>query len=337
MFAIKRKKHLYYLMLCCLALPLTAANSSAAETANDPPSAETQENGLPADETEEIYVENEWSYVDDSMDTSGGIPPQAEGRLGRIMETGVLRVATEPYFPPQEFIDPAREGQDRYVGADMELARLIAQRMGVELQIMEMSFNKVLEAAREGTCDLAISALAYTPGRAAVMEFSKGYYFPREGSVTGLLIREEDKDLLTDTQALADKNLIAQSGSIQEALLADNVLRYSQFRRVESMQQVYSAVEDGTADAGAADMEAARMYIENNPDCGLILMDGVHYSLEEQYQGDRVAAAKGELQLIYFVNGVIDEVTDSGIYDGWYEEYSHLVGTLETDPDGGNK
>ena len=89
---------------------------------------------------EEAFVENEWNYVDRSMDVSRGIPENATGVLERIRRTGVLRVATEPYFPPQEFIDPDRTGQQQYAGADMELARLIAERMGVELQIVPMEF-----------------------------------------------------------------------------------------------------------------------------------------------------------------------------------------------------
>ena len=85
--------------------------------------------------SETVYNVNEWNYVDSSMDVSGGIPEDASGVLARIRERGVLRVATEPYYPPQEFIDPGFDGQDKYRGADMELARLIAERMGVELHI----------------------------------------------------------------------------------------------------------------------------------------------------------------------------------------------------------
>ena len=73
------------------------------------------------------YVENEWNYVDGSMDISGGIPETANGVLARIRERGVLRVSTELYYAPQEFIDPDQEGQDSYTGADMELARAIKE------------------------------------------------------------------------------------------------------------------------------------------------------------------------------------------------------------------
>ena len=84
-----------------------------------------------ADDEEQIYVENEWNFVDGSMNAMHGIPDDATGVLDRIRRKGVLRVATEPYYPPQEFIDPDMTGQDQYAGADMELARLIAARMGV--------------------------------------------------------------------------------------------------------------------------------------------------------------------------------------------------------------
>ena len=68
----------------------------------------------------ETYEENAFGFVDTVMDSGDGIPEDAEGRLGRIREVGVLRVATEPYFVPQEYIDPSLSGQARFVGADMD-------------------------------------------------------------------------------------------------------------------------------------------------------------------------------------------------------------------------
>lgn len=67
------------------------------------------------------------------MDVDHGIPDNATGVMDRIKRKGVLRVATEPYFAPYEFIDHEQFDQRQYAGADMELARLIAEKMGVEL------------------------------------------------------------------------------------------------------------------------------------------------------------------------------------------------------------
>lgn len=275
-----------------------------------------------ADIEEPLYVENEWNYVDQSMDVSQGIPEDAMGVLERIRRTGVLRVATEPYFPPQEFIDDSLQGQAQYVGADMELARRIAERMGVELQIVPMEFTQVLAAVAENECDLAISALAFTPGRAGSSEMSKGYYFAEGDAGSGVLIRAEDAEKYLGLDDFAGCDIVAQNGSLQESIAAENLRDYRQFRRVSTMAEVYRAVENGEADAAIVDAETALDYIANNPDCGLRVIDGVRIPLDEQYSGDRIAARKGELQLMYFVNGVIDEVLESGEYRQWYEEAS---------------
>ena len=100
--------------------------------------------------------------------------------------------------------------------------------------------------------------------------------------------------------------------------MVENVAYYRQFRRLSSIKAVYEAVESGQADAAAVNLEAAQGYIENNPECGLALVKGVTFVLEPQFDGDRVAARKGELALIYFVNGVIDELLASGQYEAWY-------------------
>ena len=275
--------------------------------------------GLTAGMGEEVYVENEWNFVDQSMDVSQGIPANATGVLDRIKRRGVLRVATEPYFVPQEFIDPTKEGQEQYVGADIELAKLIAERMGVRLEIVPMEFTQVLPSVTEDQCDLTISAVVFTPGRASAYAMSKGYYFPDRSASTAFVIREEDREKITSIGDLRDKTIVAQANSLQEALASSHVYNYKEFRRVSSVQAVYEALKQGKADAGVVDMETAETYVRNNPDAGLIVADGLRFKMEDYFLGDRVVAKKGELQLMYFVNGVIDEVVD-GKYEQWVND-----------------
>ena len=277
---------------------------------------------------EEEYVENEWGFVDGSMDVSNGIPDDAPGRLGKIKEAGKLTVATEPYFAPQEFIDPSKEGQEQYVGADMELAKLIAERMGVELEIVPLEFTAVQASVAEGKYDLAISALAFTPGRAEAMELSKGYHLSAESSNYGLLIREEDEENIKTIEDIADKTMITQSGSLQEALTNDNIPAYKEFKRVSSMQDAFLAVQEGKADVAMVDVENAKLYIQNNPECGMMVIPDLYFKLEEQYDGTRIGAPKGEIALMYFVNGVIDEILESGQYEDWFAEYTEYAGSL---------
>ena len=274
---------------------------------------------LPVSIAEDVYVENEYNFVDQSMEVNGGIPDNATGVLDRIKRKGVLRVATEPYFAPQVFIDPDKEGQAQYAGADMELARLIAEKMGVELEIVPMEFTQVLPSLTEDQCDLAISGIVFTPGRASSYAMSKGYYFPDRAASTTFIIRQEDGESIQALEDLKDKILIAQSNSLQEALAATYVYQYKEFRRVSSLQSVYEALKQGKADAGVVDQITAQTYIRNNPDAGLMIAENLKFVMEDYFLGDRVVAKKGELQLMYYVNGVINEVLD-GKYLQWIEE-----------------
>ncbi|MBQ8306096.1 MAG: transporter substrate-binding domain-containing protein [Blautia sp.] len=315
---------LLYLLLFSLFLharPVPAESTSAEKAAGLSTGEEEAQTG-------DLYLENEYNYVDASMDVSNGIPDNAAGRLLRIKETGKLVVATEPYYPPQEFIDPSLSGQEQYVGADMELAKLIAERMDVELMIVPLDFTDVLSGIAAGEYDLAISALSYTPERAASMTLSKGYYYAEGGSRTGLMIRSEDRTRFTDVESLSGRDLIVQRGSIQELLATENISRYRQFRRASTLNDVYLALQTGQVHAAAVDLEAAARYISSNPGCRLALIDNVSFSLEEQFQGDRIAAPKGEGQLIGFVNGVIDEVLADGLYMSWYEDAVARSGEL---------
>ena len=267
------------------------------------------------------YMENEWNYVDQSMDVSHGIPDHAVGVLARIREAGVLRVAIEPYYPPQEFIDESLPAGEQIVGSDVELARMIAERMGVELKLVPMDFSLVLTSVNDGECDLAISALMYTPGRAVTNTFSKGYYFGFENSISGLLIRAGDLEKIKSVSDLHSLIIVAQSGSLQEALAAEKVVEYQEFRRMNTIQEVYLAVANRWADAAVVNMGAAKAYIESHPQQKLALAPEVQFQLAMEMEGDRVAGKKGELQLMYFVNGVIDEALADGRYMEWISTY----------------
>lgn len=250
-----------------------------------------------------------------------GIPDSATGRLAEIKERGYLTVATEPYWIPNEFIDPTKTGDEQYVGSDIELARYIADKMGVELRIVPLEFTAVLSSVPEGKYDLAISALAYTPLRAEAMEMSQGYYFSTENAGYGILIPETLKDSIRNAEDLKDYTIITQSGSIQELMVNEQVPAYKEFKRVSSMTDAYLAVQEGKADAAIVARSSAQLYVDNNPGCGLVVLD-YKFILPPEYDGTRIGMKKGETDLLDFVNGCIDELNETGQYNEWYDYYT---------------
>lgn len=60
---------------------------------------------------------------------------ETKDRLAQIKEKGYIELCTEPYFAPYEYVDPNKSGEDQYQGMDIEVARYIADKIGVDLKI----------------------------------------------------------------------------------------------------------------------------------------------------------------------------------------------------------
>lgn len=249
-------------------------------------------------------------------------------RLEEIRKRGYIEVCTEPYFAPNEFIDSSKTGQDQYVGYDMELAKYIADAIGVELRIVPLEFSAVLAGIAEGKYDLAISALAYSPARAEAMAMSKGYWFGGEGY--GFLIRSEDKGKIETIEDLQNVVVVTQSGSVQEAMFNLYVGSAKEFKLVSSMTDGYLAVAEGKADACICSIGSARLYAEANG--GLYLPD-FRFDVSDELTGTRVAAClEGTDELMEVVNRCIDEVTASGDMQKWHDEaeaYAKTMGLMD--------
>ncbi|MBN1877554.1 MAG: amino acid ABC transporter substrate-binding protein [Anaerolineae bacterium] len=92
--------------------------------------------------------------------------------LARIESAGVLRVAMDPSYPPFEFLDENNE----FAGLDVELAREIAKRMGVEVQFVAIGYDALYDALMMDKADVIISALYPDPNRTSAFVFSPSYF-----------------------------------------------------------------------------------------------------------------------------------------------------------------
>ena len=100
------------------------------------------------------------SYVGVSSATKNTSKPETQ-----------LVVATNAEFAPWEY----KEGE-RFSGIDMEIAKLIADELGLELVIDDMEFNMVVGAVGKHGVDIAMSGITITAERMQVINFSTPYY-----------------------------------------------------------------------------------------------------------------------------------------------------------------
>ncbi len=256
----------------------------------------------------------------------GGEKTEYANRLEEIKARGVLTVATEPYFAPNEFIDPSKEGDAKYVGADIELAQYIADKLGVELQIVPLEFTAVLSSVAEGKYDLAISALAYKPDRAESMNLSKGYYFDEDTEGYGMLCRAGDVDKYPTSESMKDAVIAVQAGSLQQDYVMEQVPECKEIKYVSSMTDAFLMVQENKADLAACFIGNGRLYSEANPEVNIV--NGFKFEENKEWGGTRIGMQKGEDELTAAINEIIDEIIESGVYAQWYDEYKLYAESL---------
>lgn len=96
-----------------------------------------------------------------------------------------LVVATNAAFAPYEFTVG-----EAYAGIDMEIAKMIADELGMELVITDMAFEAVVSSIGNNGVDIAISGLTINPARKKVVNFSTPY---EEGSYQVIIALSDDK------------------------------------------------------------------------------------------------------------------------------------------------
>lgn len=245
----------------------------------------------------------------------------SQNRLEKILESGKLVLATSPDFAPLEFEDLS-SGEAQYVGSDIELAKYIAEKLGVELEISAMDFSAVQAAIPSGQADIAISGFAKTEERAQNMELSTPFNITEDGGQTVLVAKGEGANYTT-ADDFSGLQIGAQNGSLQYNLVSSQLPDDVEIVPVGSLNDGVLMLETGKIDALASDLSNAELLLESH--------DGIEttdFMFEYSSEGNVAAVKKGETELIEAVNEIIEEVNELGLYEQWKDEATELAKSL---------
>ena len=245
----------------------------------------------------------------------------SQNRLEKILESGKLVLATSPDFAPLEFEDLS-SGEAQYVGSDIELAKYIAEKLGVELEISAMDFSAVQAAIPSGQADIAISGFAKTEERAQNMELSTPFNITEDGGQT-VLVAKGQGATNTAAEDFSGLQIGAQNGSLQYNLVSEQLPEDVEIVPVGSLNDGVLMLETGKIDALASDLSNAELLLESH--------DGIEttdFMFGYSSEGNVAAVKKGETELIEAVNEIIEEVNELGLYDQWKDEATELAKSL---------
>lgn len=206
-----------------------------------------------------------------------------------------LVMATNAEFPPYEYY----EGGD-IIGIDADIARAIAEEMGMQLKIEDMAFDSVIAAVQSGKADFGAAGLTVTEDRLANVDFSETYAEAQQ-----VIIVKEGSEIAS-ADDLVGRKVGVQTGTTGDILSDD--IEDGEVERYNKGAEAVQALNQDKIDAVIIDNEPAKVFVSENE--GLTILDGAYEP--EQYA---IAVAKGNTELLEKINTAIKNLKDSGKLD----------------------
>lgn len=215
--------------------------------------------------------------------------------------TEKLTMATNAEFRPFEYL----EGEE-IVGADVDMAKALAEKMGRELEITNIDFDAALTGAATGKYDVAIAGITANDERKKNMNFSNDYYTASQA----IIVTAESE--IKSVADLEGKEIACQEGTTGEQYLLDNKYNNHSYK---SAPEAVSALTAGKVDAVVIDDAVARALSAEQDGKTVVLDEAL---TKEAYA---IAIKKGNDELTAEINEALEALKAEGVLKDIFEKY----------------
>lgn len=240
--------------------------------------------------------------------SADGNVPEAPAAFTTV-EEGKLHMSTNAAFPPYEMTTDA----GGFEGIDVEVAAAIAEKLGLELVVDDMSFDAALTAVQMGQSDIAMAGITVTEDRLEVMDFSDSY-------ATGIqVIIVKEGSPIQSVDDLSNASMIGCQKATTGYIYCSDTPENGGYGEdhVTAYETGALAVMDlvnGRVDAVVIDNEPAKAYVAENP--GLEILD-TEFAVEDY----AIGFAKGNDALKDAVNAAMAELKADGTFQDIVDKY----------------
>jgi ABC-type amino acid transport substrate-binding protein len=137
-----------------------------------------------------------------------------------IQETGVIRVGTDPTWPPYQMLDE----NNKIVGFEVDIANECAERLGLTIEWNDVSFDSIILSVQQGQLDMGVSGFSITAKRLDQVSFT----VPHSTTLGQVVMLKSTMDAkgITTVDSLEDFKTLGikvgvQSGNVQQQELQD--------------------------------------------------------------------------------------------------------------------
>lgn len=242
--------------------------------------------------TKETAADTESAATESVQDTAA----EAEGGSDQLI------MVTEAGFAPYEYTE---DGQT-VIGVDVDIANAIAEALGKELVIQNVTFDGALLAVQQGKADFAAAGITVTEERKEVMDFSITYATSKQ-----VVVVKKDAGRVTSVDELSVDTVIGvQTGTVADFYCQDEGLTEN-YKQYNKFLEAAMDLKNDKIDCIIMDMLPAEEMVAANSD--LMILDGE--VLTDEYA---IAVQKGNTEMLDQINAVLEQL----IADGKIEEYT---------------
>ncbi len=254
-----KKRTVSILMTAILAAGVLAGCGSASSGAAG--SASTDETA-PAQETtaagSTVQMDASADGTAESSAAQITVQPNGDDHLAKILAAGKITVATEGEWSPFTYHDA---DTNELVGFDVEAAKEIASRLGVEAEFKEGDFDGGLTGVSQGTFDMMANGVDVTPDREQTFDFTDPYAYDH-----AVLVTKSDNEAIKTFDDLKGKTTANSVGSTYAAM---GEQYGATVVNVPTLGETMELVLNGTADATINANTSVQDYFNTTGEKGL--------------------------------------------------------------------
>ena len=213
-----------------------------------------------------------------------------------------LVMATNASFPPYEYYE-----NETIVGIDAEVAALIADKLGMELEIKDMEFGSIIGAVQTGSVDMGMAGMTVTEDRLVTVDFSDTY----ATAVQVVIVKEGSE--IQSVDDLKDKKIGVQENTTGD-IYASEDFGEEKIKRYSKGNDAVAALAAGIIDAVIIDNEPAKSYVAANE--GLAILETSY--ADEEYA---IGISKENTELKEKINKALGELKADGTLDTIIKKY----------------
>lgn len=247
-----------------------------------------------------------FAACEDDKKEAGETPSAGEIDISGVpeLQDGTMTAGSDIAYAPFEFYIEGTETED---GLDIDIAKAIADLLGVDVEFVNSPFDTIRDALNTNDFDIVISAMTITPERQQEVDFVA---YLSVG--TGILVPAGNPNGIQSLDDLCGLTVAVQLGTIQETMIDDQNAQCDEPIEKVTFDTNPLAVQDlrtGGADANLSDFPVALLDAQESDGD----LEVVETQIEPEDYG--IAVRKGSAELKAVLEEAVQAIRDSGQYD----------------------